>query len=277
MTQSLSNVQVEMFRDQFVLDYAGERKLAAMLTEVHGVVGKSYQWPVAGSAVMINRGSAQSLIPASDVDHTPVITSFVPKVLNLPTDLFQQAEVNANERSMLAKRHVQAVGRTEDQSAIDAMNAATGVTTIPTNVTNLTVDKLRLVALEFNRNNVPSTDRMIAIHADQLEALLRETEVTDADFNTVRALVRGELSTFLGLNFITFGDLAEGGLPKTGDIRTCFAWHKDAMGQAWNVDPAVNVEWSVERQSWISVSRVSTGASNLLPLGLVKIDCDETK
>ncbi len=277
MTASLSNVEVQMFRDQFVLNYAGKRKLAGKLTEVHGIVGKSYQWPVAGSAVMIDRGSAQSLIPASDVDHTPVVTSFRPKVLNLPTDLFVQATVNANERAMLAKRHVEAIGRTEDQFALNAMNLASGVVTVPTAATNLTVDKLREVSFEFNRQNVPTSERMIAVHASQLKSLLTEAEVTNIDFNTVRALVNAELDTFMGLKFTTFGDLAEGGLPKTGDIRTVFAWHKDAMGQAWNVDPAVNVEWSVERQSWVSVSRVSSGASNLLPLGLIKIDCDETK
>lgn len=276
MTQSLDNVAVEQFRDQFVLEYAGARKLAGMLTEVHGVVGRSYQWPVAGSAVMIDRGSAQSLIPASDVSHTPIVTTMAPKVLNLPTDLFQQAEVNANERTMLAKRHVGAVGRTEDQFALNAMNAATVDVTIPVDTSNLTVAKLRLVSRAFNVANVPASERFIAVHADQLESLLRETEVTSSDFNVVRALVNGELDTYLGLKFTVFGDLAEGGLPKTGDDRTCFAWHIDSMGQTWNVEPGVNVEWSVERQSWVSVSRVSSGASNLLSNGLIKIICDET-
>lgn len=38
--------------------------------------------------------------------------------------------------------------------------------------------------------------------AGMLEAMLEQTQVTSADFNTVRALVKGELDTYLGFKFI---------------------------------------------------------------------------
>lgn len=44
--------------------------------------------------------------------------------------------------------------------------------------------------------------RYIAYSADFLESLLSATEVSSSDFNTVKALVNGELNTFLGFEFI---------------------------------------------------------------------------
>jgi hypothetical protein len=48
----------------------------------------------------------------------------------------------------------------------------------------------------------PSISRYIAPDAEAIENLLSETEVTSADFNTVRALVMGEVDTFLGFKHV---------------------------------------------------------------------------
>lgn len=44
--------------------------------------------------------------------------------------------------------------------------------------------------------------RYIAHNASQLQNLLGQTQVTSADYNTVRALVHGEIDTYLGFKFI---------------------------------------------------------------------------
>lgn len=44
--------------------------------------------------------------------------------------------------------------------------------------------------------------RYLVHTAGMLEAMLEQTQVTSADYNTVRALVRGEIDTFLGFKFI---------------------------------------------------------------------------
>ncbi len=277
MTISLRDVAIQQFRDQFLLLYAAGRQINNTTMEVRNAIGDAYKWPEMGSAPMILRGASQSIIPASDVSHPRVTTTFENFVLNLPTDIFDQAEVNADERSMLAIRHVEASGRREDQFIIDALDASAG-TVIPDGGANLTVEKLREAAFELNKENVPSTDRTILIHASQLESLLKETEVTSSDFNSIKALVQGELSTFLGFKFITIGNRDdEGGLPKTGDIRTVFAYHKRSMGMVWSLNPLINVTFENLLQSWVSISRLRAGASALLNEGIVKIECDETK
>jgi len=276
MTASLNQVAVQEFRDQFQILYQAPRQITGTTLEVHGVVGDAYKWPQMGPATMLPRGAPSSAIPASDVTHPRITTTFLEFVLNTPTDKFQQAEVNADEMSALAVQHIKAIGRREDQFVINAADVSSASTIVDSG-TNLTVDKLREASAQLNAANVDMDDRTILIHANNLRSLLNEEEVTNSDFNTIKALVAGQLNTFMGFKFITIGDRPnEGGLPKTGNIRTCFVYNKMAMGMVWQLDPTVEVDWKPELRSHLTISALSAGASALQDAGIVKIDCDET-
>lgn len=276
MTISLRDVAVQQFRDKFQLLYAAPRQIRGTTLEVRNVVGDAYKWPQMGSTPMIVRGASQSIIPASDVSHPRVDTTFTDYVLNTPTDIFDQAEVNADERSMLAVRHVEAAGRREDQVVINAANAS-AASTILNGGTNLTVDKLREASSKLTAKNVPSTDRAIIIHANQLQSLLQDPEATSQDFVSVKNLMNGSINTYMGFKFITIGDRPdEGGLPLAAGIRTCFVYNKMAMGVVWKINPTISVTFSDERVSWLTISRMSLGGNALQDDGIVKIECDES-
>lgn len=67
----------------------------------------------------------------------------------------------------------------------------------------LNVKTLRKVARKFDEAEVEEFEsRYFSFNAAQKEALLGETEVTSSDFNTVRALVQGEINSFMGFNFV---------------------------------------------------------------------------
>lgn len=67
----------------------------------------------------------------------------------------------------------------------------------------LNVKTLRKCMRKFDEAEIEDSDkRYFVFNGAQKEALLAETEVTSADFNTVRALVQGEINTFLGFEFI---------------------------------------------------------------------------
>jgi hypothetical protein len=73
---------------------------------------------------------------------------------------------------------------------------------------NLNVFALRKAKLILDRNNVSKgLKRYCAINASGLESLLNETAVTSSDYNTVKALVQGEINTFLGFEFILTNEL----------------------------------------------------------------------
>lgn len=96
----------------------------------------------------------------------------------------------------------------------------------------LTISKLRTALEKFRSNQVESFDPLfIAVKAAQITNLLATTEVTSTDYNTVRALVNGEVTTFLGFNFIHYESL---GTDSSNNTRV-IAWAKSGLvfGQ-WN-------------------------------------------
>lgn len=97
---------------------------------------------------------------------------------------------------------------------------------------NLTIAKLRKVVDTFGTNEVygqdlsGNTDPIImAVAQSQLTALLRTTEVTSSDYNTVKALVHGEVDSFLGIKFVRTQQLDI----DTNNVRDCIAWVRSGI------------------------------------------------
>ena len=67
----------------------------------------------------------------------------------------------------------------------------------------LDVDALRRAKKLLDQNEVDSSIRRYCVlPAEQVQSLLEETEVTSSDFATVKALVQGEVNSFMGFDFI---------------------------------------------------------------------------
>jgi len=129
----------------------------------------------------------------------------------------------------------------------------------------------------MDKNNVPPQDRHMVIHANSLAALLSETETTSADYNTVRALVSGELNTFLGFKFHVLGDRTEGGLSVDGSLdRQLFVFHKDAIGYAEGIAPRTEINYVPEKTSFLVNTILSATAVAIDNEGIVELTCRES-
>jgi hypothetical protein len=141
----------------------------------------------------------------------------------------------------------------------------------------LNVAKLRAAKRLLDKNNVPADGRHIIIHANGLDSLLGETAVTSSDFNTVKALVQGEINTFLGFMFHTLGDRSEGGLPIDGSLdRTCYAFHSAAVGYGEGIGMRTEINYIPEKTSWLVNEVFSAGAIAIDDEGIVKLTCRES-
>jgi len=194
------------------------------------------------------------------------------------SDILHQSHVNFDERRELVQVVSKAIARRMDQLCIDALNAASAPSTVATGIggstSNMNIEKLRAAAKALNDKNVPSEGRQLLMHSSQLDALLGETAITSSDFASVKALVRGEISSFMGFNIITMGDRDEGGVPKPS-TRSCFAWHKDSMGYAESISQKSEVNYIPEKTSFLVSSMFSAGAVAIDDEGIVKISCTE--
>ena len=280
MAIGLSNAFVTLFDAEVKQAYQAKAQLVGAVRQRRGVEGSTAKFPKAG------KGVATLRVPQTDV--TPLNVDFSQVTATMEdwnaaeySDIFMQQKVNFDERQELVQVVANAIGRRQDQLILDALNATSGVGTVATSVggadTNLNLDKLLAAKKELDSNNVPPTDRHMIIHANNLSALLGETEITSVDYNSVKALVSGEINTFLGFTFHVLGDRAEGGLPlAAGDVRTCWAFHKDAIGYAEGMGPKTEINYVPEKTSFLVNAMFSAGAVGIDAEGIVKVSADET-
>ena len=280
MARSLRNNEVAQFDAEVKQAYQQSSILRPFVRVKTGVVGATHQFPTFG------KGLATPRLPQTDVIPMNVQQDHVIATLedwNAPeyTDIFDQQKVNYSERSELATTIAMAIGRRQDQLILDAMTAAVtagGIAgTIPS--APMTVATLRETSKFFNLNAVPMNERNIIWSSDALEQLLGTTEATSSDFNTVKALVNGEINSFMGFKFHLIEDREEGGLALSGSDRFCFAFHggmRGSTGIAVGIDFRTTVDWIAEKTSWLSNGLFSAGSVVIDPLGIVSIIVDET-
>ena len=277
MAINVSTAFVDLFDSEVKQAYQAESVLRGTMRTRTGVAGNTVKFPTIGKGVATLRVPQTDVTPLN-VTYGQVTATMEDFIAAEYSDIFQQSHINFDERSELVQVVSKSIARRMDQIMIDALNAATGTSTVATSVggaaSNMNIEKLRATAKAMNEKNVPSEGRNLLMHASQLDALLGETEITSQDFASVKALVQGEINTFMGFNIMTIGDRDENGLPKPS-TRTCFAWHKDSMGYAESMAQKTEVNYVPEKTSFLVSSMFSAGSVAIDGEGIVKISCTE--
>ncbi len=277
MAQSITNAFVTLFDEEVKQAYQGEALLRGTMRTRTGVQGNTVKFPKIGKGVASVRVRQTDVTPLN-VTYSQVTATMSDYIAAEYSDIFHQSHVNFDERRELVQVVSKAIARRMDQLCIDALDAASSPSTVATSVggaaSNMNIEKLRAAAKALNDKNVPAEGRHLLMHSSQLDAMLGETEITSSDFATVKALVRGEVTSFMGFNIITMGDRDEGGVPKPS-TRTCFAWHQDSMGYAESISQKSEVNYIPEKTSFLVSSMFSAGAVAIDDEGIVKISCTE--
>ena len=278
MAQNVTTAFVDLFDSEVKQAYQAESLLRGTMRTRSGVAGNTVKFPTIGKGVATLRVPQTDVTPLN-VTYGQVTATMEDYIAAEYSDIFQQSHINFDERSELVQVVSKSIARRMDQIMIDALNAATGTSAVATTVgpggnTDMNIEKLRATAKALNEKNVPSEGRYLLMHATQLDSLLGETEITSQDFASVKALVQGEINTFMGFNILTMGDRDEGGIPKPS-TRTCFAWHKDSMGYAESMAQKTEVNYVPEKTSFLVSSMFSAGSVSIDGEGIVKISCTE--
>lgn len=158
---------------------------------------------------------------------------------------------------------------------------------------NLNVEALRNAKEILDGNDVDeSIPRYCALTSSQLNALLGETEVTSSDYNVVKALVQGQIDTFLGFKFIrterldtqdgalsfnvNTGVVGSGGGDSDG-YRKVLCWAMDGLllSTARSVKTRVS-ERDDKHYSTQVYAAMSIGATRMEEEKVVEIHCNES-
>jgi hypothetical protein len=281
MSKQLADAAVAQFDGEVKHAYQGMGMLRPTVRNRNGVVGSTHRFPKMGKGTATPRISQTDVVPMN-IAHTSATATL--EDWNAPeyTDIFDQQKVNYSERQELATVIAGAIGRREDQLIIDAIDAASTTLTVSESIggsnTGLNTTKLRRAMRLFDDQAAPSGQRYFLGHAIGKEQLLGETEPTSGDFNTVRALVNGEITSFVGFQFMWMETRDEGGLTLASNVRTNYAWHGGPMGSvgmATGINFNTEVNYIADKTSWLANGLFSAGAVTIDALGVAEISTYE--
>ena len=243
-----------------------------------GVIGSTHRFTKIGKGIATPHTNHAPLTPMA-VDYstaTAVLEDFDAADWS---DIFQRQKVNFDETRELVMVTAGALGRRKDQITIDALDASGTVNTVAVGIGGdnaFNMGKLRRIGKLMNEKGVPSTDRHLALSATALEQLFGTTQASSSDFNSVKALVSGEMDSYYGFKFHMIDDRDEGGLPIAGNNRTLFAWHKDAVGVAIGIDMKTEINYVPLHKSYLIAGSMSLGGIAIDPIGIVSATIDES-
>jgi hypothetical protein len=192
--------------------------------------------------------------------------------LVLPTSDYVQSHAAAHNRD---KDDTAVVAATADvmtgEAGTTAVAFPTSTNTVVHGGVGLTIAKLR----EANRILMDAdleddAPRVLVVTAQQIQNLLATTEVTSADYNTVKALVAGQIDSFMGFKFKINKRLG-----KVTTTRTCVGWVKGAIKRF--AGPRFSDICKREDLSYATqiYSAWSFGAVRVYDEGVVAIECTE--
>jgi len=282
---TISPAFVTIFDNEVKQAYQASRALAGLVRE-KSVEGDTVKFNKLGKGVASVR-TPQADVSPMNLTYSLATATMTDYIAAEYSDIFDQSHVGFNDRQELVQAVGNAIGRRMDQVVIDALDAATPVSVANTiandgttgSASDLNVGKLREAKRVLDANNVPANDRVCLIHANNLSALIGNTEVQSSDFSNVKALVDGSINQFLGMRIVVIGDRDEGGLTIDGSSdRSCYAFHKSALGLGMSMGQKSEVNYIPEKVSYLVASMFGAGAVAIddgTAGGIVKITCRE--
>lgn len=238
------------------------------------MVGENLYWERLGSTTAVQLASRHSDTPNIEADHSRRKSTAAPWVWATLLDTEDQVRMLVDPKNFYNQIAKMALLRAKDKIIIDALEGSawsgkTGTTevTLPSaqkiahGSTGLTVEKLMAAKEMLDEAEVDQeAERYLVCAAHQIDTdLLGETEVTSADYNTIKALVKGEVDTFMGFKFIRTQLLT-----RTSSVRYCYAFSKGAVGFGMLTDIQSRIDQRADKNyAWQVWNKMDCGATRI--------------
>lgn len=254
--------------------------------DVETVTGEKAFFEQVGSAAAVVRTSRNADTPLVETPHERRMVTMADYEYSSLIDDQDKIRMLIDPTSSYGKAAAAAMGRSMDDVIISAAlgTAKTGKdgstsTALPSTQkiahgsSGLTLAKLLQAKKILDKNDVdPSIPRYIVCGADQIEDLLNNTTITSTDFNTVKALVQGEINQFVGFTFITSTRLTT----DSDSNRQVFAFASDGIKLAIGKEPVAKIDERPDKSYATQVYYAQTiGATRMEENKVVEIACTE--
>jgi|TARA_X000001316_G_C922173_1_gene37066 hypothetical protein len=290
MSSEITTSFVEQYSSNVAMlaQQMGSRLRSAV--DVETITGKNAFFDQVGVTAAVQRTSRHADTPQIDTPHARRRVSLADYEWADLIDDQDKVRMLIDPTSSYAKAAAAAMGRAMDDVIITALggSADTGETggtavALPSGSKfatsnqsdGLTIAKLIAAKKFFDLNDVdPSIPRFIVAGATQMSDLLGTTQITSSDFNTVKALVQGDIDTFMGFKFILSNRLS---LDATNtDDRKIFAFTQDAIKLGVGKDITAKIDVRPDKSYATQVyTCMSIGATRMEENKVFQIPCNE--
>jgi hypothetical protein len=286
MSVQITTAFVEQYKSNVfhLAQQKGSKLRDAVRTE--SIVGKSHFFERIGSTAAVKRTSRHADTPRVDTPHSRRKVTMDDYDWADLIDDSDKVRLLISPQSEYAKAGAYAMGRTMDDVIIaaatgNAFGGVSGGSSIPLPAgqkiahgsTGLTIAKLITAKEKLDAANVdPDEARVLVCSAKQISDLLGTTQITSADFNSVKALVQGDIDTFMGFRFIRSERL---GLDSNSN-RQVLAFTNTSMGLALGKDIQTKISERADKNYSTQVYLCMTiGATRVEDEKVIEIACTE--
>jgi hypothetical protein len=275
MSTSIDQAFIKQFEREVHEAYQRQgSKLRSTVRTINNVNGSSAVFQKVGTGTASTK-STHGLVPVMNLDHTAIEVTLQDFYAGDWLDRLDELKVNIDERQVIANAGAYALGRKTDELIINAL-ASTANTPIADGNVGMTKAKILQAFETFGENDVPDDgQRFCIVGWKQWSELLSLDEFVKAEYIGAENLPFASITQakmWLGTVFIPHS-----GLPIDGsDVRSCFWYHKTAVGHAAASDVATDISWHGDRAAHFVNNMMSQGAGLIDEGGLVVIKCDES-
>ena len=286
MSIYLPNIAVEYFDTMVHTEflYGSGFRFRGCAQERKNVVGDIAHFRKKGFGIAVQRLNLQDDVIPMNIDYTDVPVTLQNWTASDYSDIFARAEVNFDETTELVQSVANAIALRYDQMTIDALSATT-TTPVPDGGTGFTYAKFLAARKTLVSNGViqRGSELYCVMSPTAEEQFLKEIEVNNSFYTTQRFIDNGGLDEqeYMKVKLIVLPDYstgagATGGLPITGDIRTCYMWAKPALGWAIGIDVKTEVNYIPQKVSWLINASFKGNCVNIDDNGIIPIEVDES-
>jgi len=233
--------------------------------------GQTVSFKTYGKGTATDKAKNGDVVPMNPV-HANVTATATDKYAPEYIDNLDELQTNSDERMLAARSGAGALGREVDSRITTVMDATTKIA-IAAASSGLSKYKLLTAISDLNAYDVPDDgDRWCALGAIQWEEFINITQVSSRDYVNDLNWTKGtQVIRWRGINWFFHSNL-----PLSTNTRSCFLYHRTAVGIAENQTIKTMIDWVPQKAAYLVDSMMSCGAVLIDEEGIVKIACDES-
>lgn len=266
-------------------------KLMSLVYVKDNVTGKNFYQDQIGKWGMQTKGSRNVQTPNNDPNLARRMGTLVDYQDNRMLDRGDEIRTISDPRSAYTIAGSASLGRQIDtviaQRILATANSGeTGSTSVTLGTTSisahvnptgqatgtpatLTFARVRQGKRVLDLEAVEMEDRFAVVSPGALDQILNTTQATSSDYNAIKALVRGELDTWMGFKWVMSTNLST-----SGTITSCFFMQRYALCLAMGTQPIVRTDERADLSySWQVYYELNIGAVRLEEARVVQMDC----